>query len=577
MKMSNIFPILQWLPNYKKNDLGGDLSAGLTVGVMLIPQGMAYSMLAGLPPIYGLYASTSPLLIYAIFGTSRQLSVGPVAMASLLVASGLSVITTFEKNPETYIQLAILLAFLVGIIRFLMGVLKLGFLVNFLSRPVINGYTSAAALIIGLSQLKHLMGVKIPNSNYVHEVLYNAALNIQYTHFLTLSIGIGGIILLLALKQIKKNYKINIPGPLAIVFISTILVWGLGLFNNGVAIVSEVPKGFPSPILPQLSLELIQTLLPASLTIAIVGYMESIAVAKAIQEKHKTYKVSANQELVALGLANIVGAFFQAFPVNGGFSRTAVNDQAGARTPLASMFSAILVILTLLFLTPLFYYLPKAVLASIVMVAVFNLIDVEEAKKLWKTNRQDFWMLIIAFGSTLFIGIVQGILIGIILSLILLVYKSSNPHIAFLGKVPNTTSYRNLSRFKNLEDRPDILIIRFDAELYFANAEFFAENLLSSVQSKNPNLKALILDAGSISGIDSTGMNIIEDININLTKQGIRWYWCEVRGPVRDQMSKSGIIDQIGKDNFFVCIQDAVDDFDGQKIEHTKPYALQRN
>jgi sulfate permease, SulP family len=577
MTIKQFFPIAEWLPNYKKSDIKGDLSAGLTVGVMLIPQGMAYAMLAGLPPIYGLYAATVPLLIYAIFGTSRQLSVGPVAMASLLVASGLATIVSYETEPEQYIKLAVLLALMVGVFRLGMGLFRLGFLVNFLSKPVISGYTSAAALIIGLSQLKHLLGIKIPNSNYVHEVLYHAALNIQSTHIITLAIGIGGIALLLGLKKIKKQYKIDIPGPLAVVALSTVLVWILDLNAEGVSIVGSVPGGFPTFTIPELSIITMQALIPAALTIALVGYMESIAVAKAIQAKHKTYKVSANQELIALGVANIGGALFQAFPVNGGFSRTAVNDQAGARTPLAGVISAVLVILTLLFLTALFYYLPQAVLASIIMVAVFNLIDVAIAKNLWKSNRADFWMLIAAFASTLFIGVVEGILIGVLLSLGMLIFKSSKPHVAELGRVPGTPYYRNIKRFHQLEDRPDILVIRFDAELYFANADFFSETLLQKIQLKFPNLKALILDAGSMTGIDSTGMSAIEDLNNNLKKQNIRWLWCEVKGPLRDSFEKAGMTDKIGRDNFFICIQEAVDALDGMEDSSRKSFALQNN
>jgi SulP family sulfate permease len=576
MTLKQLFPITIWLPKYRKKDLRGDLSAGLSVGIMLVPQGMAYAMLAGLPPIYGLYAATIPLLIYAVLGSSGQLSVGPVAMASLLVASALSEFVSTE-SASTLLEMAFLLTLLVGAIRLLMGVMGLGFLVNFLSAPVISGYTSAAALIIAFSQLKHLLGIKIPNSNFVHEVIYNAAINIGSANLITITIGIAGIVLLLALKSIKKHYKIDIPAPLALVALSTLFVWSFGLNQNGVAIVGTVPAGLPMFILPKFSLDQIQQLLPAASTIAVVGYMESIAVAKAMESKHKEFKVSANQELIALGVANIGTAFFQGFPVNGGFSRTAVNEQSGAKTPLAGVFSAVLVLLTLLLLTPLFYYLPQAVLASVVMVAVMNLVSVSDIKRLWKINKKDFWMLLITFAATLFIGVVEGILTGIVLSLSLLIYKSSKPHVAVLGRIAATPYYRNLKRFKDLEERADLLILRFDAELYFANAGFFIDFIQENCQNKGEALKALILDAGSMSGIDSSAIYKVAELSEFLNTKGIKWLWCDAKGPLRDALEKSGLAAKIGPDNFFVSVQDAVDAFDGKLENAKKEIALQSN
>lgn len=567
MSLKIVLPIIEWLPFYKKADLKSDLFAGLTVGVMLIPQGMAYAMLAKLPAIYGLYASTLPLILYAVFGTSRQLSVGPVAMASLLVASGLSTLVSSESNPEQYIKMAILLAFLVGIVRLMLGILRMGFLVNFISRPVINGYTSAAALIIGLSQLKHLLGIKISNSNFIHEILYQTYLNLKYIQILTLSIGIGGILFLMSLKYIKKKHKIDIPGPLAVVFIATLAVWGLDLKNYGISIIGEVPGGLPSFVVPDFDWQTIQILIPSAFMIGIVGFMESISVAKVIQSKHKTYTVSANQELIALGIANIGGAFFQAFPVNGGFSRTAVNDQAGAKTPMAGVFSAFLILLTLLFLTPLFFYLPQAVLASIVMVAVFNLIDIQEVKFLWKSNKKDLMMLILTFLATLFIGVVEGILVGVLFSLILLIYRTTVPHIAILGRVPDTSVYRNISRNGNLEQRSDILIVRFDAELFFGNADYFSEFIQNKIKDSSPIPKLLIIDAESITGIDATAMYNVTELYNDLKKQNILCYWAELKGPVRDSMELAGTTEKIGKENFFVSVQDAVNHYESRITE----------
>jgi len=346
MNLKQFIPALSWLPNYKKENLKGDISAGLTVGVMLIPQGMAYAMIAGLPPIYGLYASTIPLIIYALLGTSRQLAVGPVAMVSLLTAAGIG--TLAEGGTETYILLAVTLAFLVGLIQFLLGLFKLGFLVNFLSHPVISGFTSAAALIIGLSQLKHLLGIDIPRSHHVHEILLNAFERFDEINWLIFAVGIGGILIIKGIKLINKA----IPGPLMAVLFGTLAVWGFGLAERGVKIVGEVPSGLPGFSLPTLDMDTLKILIPIALTIALVSFMESIAVAKAIQAKHRDYKVLPNQELIALGMANIGGSFLQSYPTTGGFSRTAINDQSGANTGLASIISAGLIILTLLFLTP---------------------------------------------------------------------------------------------------------------------------------------------------------------------------------------------------------------------------------
>lgn len=572
--MSNVkqwLPILDWLPNYKKSDVKGDLSAGLTVGVMLIPQGMAYSMLAGLPPIYGLYASIVPLIIYAIFGTSRQLAVGPVAMVALLVAASVGELA--EGGSGEYITLAIALALMVGVIQFAMGLFRLGFLVNFLSHPVIAGFTSAAALIIGFSQLKHLMGISIPRSNYVHEIIINAATNAGSTNIATLLIGVGGILLLLAVKR----FKLPIPGPLILVVLSVLVVWGLGLNDAGVKIVGTVPDGLPAFGIPKFSFGQMGTMLPIALTIAFVSYMESIAVAKAIQKKHKNYEVKPNQELIGLGLANVAGSFFHAFPTTGGFSRTAVNDQAGANTGLAAIISAALIALTLLFLTPLFYYLPQAVLASVIMVAVFGLIDIKEAKFLWKADRSDFWMMMATFAGTLLLGIEEGIAIGAILSLVVVIYQTSKPDVIKLGKVPGASYYKNLSRFKKLEERDDLLIVRLDARLYYANVDHFTQTIKKMVEEHTGELKALIIDADSINGIDSSGIHAIKDLIEDCKNNHLPLMMTSVKGVVRDAFERTGVHDKLGRDHFFMRVQNAVDYVDHKKSESMTDYTLQHN
>ena len=571
MNLKSYFPAFDWITNYRRDDLKGDLSAGLTVGVMLIPQGMAYAMIAGLPPIYGLYASTLPLIVYALLGTSRQLAVGPVAMVSLLTAAGVGALA--EGGTEAYLQMAILLALLVGGIQFLLGVFRLGFLVNFLSHPVISGFTSAAALIIGLSQLKHLLGIPLGRSHHIHEILIEAGQRIGELHWPTFLIGLGGIGLILLVKKVSRA----IPGPLLAVVFGILAVWLFGLSGEGVKIVGTVPQGLPSFELPAFSWGTTGALMPIALTIALVSFMESIAVAKAIQAKHKNYKVIPNQELIALGLANVGGSFFQAYPTTGGFSRTAVNDQAGARTGLAAIISAALILLTLLFLTPLFYYLPQAILASVIMVAVFGLIDIKEAVHLWHANRTDFFMLIVTFLATLSLGIEQGIGVGVVLSLVMVIFRTTRPHIAVLGKVPGTPYYRNIERFEKVEQRPDLLILRFDAQLYFANVNFFKDTLAELVQRKGKALKAVIINGESINNIDSSAAHALEEVTDDLHRQGIGLLFTGVKGPVRDAMARAHLTEKIGEENFYLSIQHAVEAVDQPVGEDHRSYVLQTN
>ncbi len=573
MNFKKYIPIAAWLPHYSKDQWKGDLSAGLTVGVMLIPQGMAYAMIAGLPPIYGLYASTIPILLYAIFGTSRQLAVGPVAMVSLLTAAGIGAMA--EGGTETYIQLAITVAFLVGAVQFLLGLFRMGFMVNFLSHPVVSGFTSAAALIIGISQLKHLMGVKLPESHHVHEILIAAVQQTGNTNLIALAIGLPGIGIILGIRRISKA----IPGQLVAVIFGILAVWIFGL-GEQVKIVGEVPSGLPSFSLPTFSVETWQALLPTVLTIALVSFMESIAVAKAIQAKHKNYKIDANQELIGLGLANLGGSFFQSFPTTGGFSRTAVNDQAGAKTGMASIISVGLIVLTLLFLTPLFYYLPNAILSSVIMVAVFGLIDFKEPVHLWHSNRTDFAMLIVTFIATLSLGIEQGIAVGVVLSLVMLIYRTTRPHVAVLGRIPGTDIYRNIERFEKAEQRVDVLALRFDAQLYFANINYFRDTIDEWAAKKNGNLRLVVINGESINYADSSAVHALHDIVEEYRKLGADWYFAGVKGPVRDAFAKGGLMQYIGEDNFFLTVQEAIDHYDevyGNDREQRREMAVQRN
>lgn len=569
--MKNYFPILDWLSKYSLNDFFGDLPAGITVGIMLIPQGMAYAMIAGLPPVYGLYASLVPQIIYAILGTSRKLAVGPVAMDSLMVATGLSSMASI--GSESYIALTIVLAFIVGVFQFIFGLLKLGFLVNFLSKPVINGFTSAAAIIIGLNQVKHLFGINLKGGKYFHELLYELTINFGQLNKSTLFIGVVGIGIMIAIKKIAPK----IPAPIVIVVGGIAVFKGFDLSEYGVKILGDIPRGLPSLALPKLSMDMIINLLSLSLTISMVAFMESISISKAIEQKNQSYKVHPNRELIALGAANIVGSFFQSYPTTGGFSRTAINDQMGAKTSISAIIAAVIVGGTLLFLTPLFYYLPNAVLASIIIVAVFGLIDFSYPKRLWKNRKEEFTLLLFTFLVTLFVGITQGISLGIGLSILLLVVRTTKPHLAVLGKIKEKNIYKNVKRFECVEELDDVLIVRFDSQLYFANANYFKENISGLIKEKGEQLKLLVLSAEGINFIDSSAANMLRHTFDKLQKKGIKIKITNAIGPVRDIFKKSEIRKLIGEENFHLDIGEALARYEDGKCGDHSHIVLQTN
>lgn len=558
--LKRYFPIFQWLSTYKKGSLSGDISAGLTVGIMLIPQGMAYAMIAGLPPVFGLYASLVPQIIYAIMGTSRQLAVGPVAMDSLLVASGLGALSL--SGIDEYITMAIFLALFMGFIQLVLGLFRMGFLVGFLSKPVISGFTSAAAFIIGLSQLKHLLGTSIERSNQIHILIKNAFFTFTDIHLVTLSIGLGSIVCIKIIKKINKK----IPAALVVVVLGVLGVYFFGLQNSGVKIVGEIPQGLPSFRVPSIDYSRISELIPIAITLALIAFMEAISVAKAIEEKHDDYKIDANQELIALGTSNIIGSLFQSYPTTGGFSRTAVNDQAGAKTGVSPLISALVVGLTLLFLTPLFFYLPNAVLAAIIMVAVFGLIDFDYPLQLLKTRKDEFVLLVLTFVITLTVGIKDGILVGILFSLLLLVYRTSRPHIAVLSKIKGSNYFRNIERFEeDIETFDDFLILRFDSQLYFGNKDFFRKEIQKHINAKGKELKYIILNAEAINYIDSSAVHMLKQMIYELKINEIQLIIAGAIGPTRDIFYSSGLIDDIGKENLFVDTHDA--------FEHCKKFS----
>jgi len=571
--IQHYFPILSWLKTYSPSFLKGDIAAGITVGIMLIPQGMAYAMIAGLPPVYGLYAALFPQIVYAIMGTSRQLAVGPVAMDSLLVAAGLGALS-LTTNAE-YIALASFLALFMGTIQLLLGGLKLGFLVNFLSKPVISGFTSAAAIIIALSQLNHLLGIDIPRSNKLHELFFYLIELGPQTHLLSVLIsGLGISFLLIAKKHFPK-----LPGALLLVFLTTFIAAQNNWESLGVTLVKEVPEGLPSFVWPKAGLSQVYELFPLALTLALIAFMEAISVAKAVEEKEKTNYLNPNQELIALGSANIVGGLFQAFPTTGGFSRTAVNHDAGAKTGVAALFSAVVVGLTLLFFTSFFYHLPTAVLGAIILVAVGKLIDLSYPKKLWKNNRSEFYVLLFTFSITLFVGIKEGILLGVFAALLYMVYQNTRPHIAVLGRIKNTHYFKNIDRFSNeVTTFPHVLILRFDGQLFFGNQRYFKQQLSHLIKQHPESVNHLVLAAAPINYIDASAMEMLSLLFEELKENGTNLYWTGLSGPIRDQFHNLGVLSRFN--NLFVCssLEAALNAIEGKApSEIEKSIATQRN
>ncbi len=570
--IKSFLPILDWLPQYKKSQLQGDLYAGLTVGVLLIPQGMAYALIAGLPPVYGLYASLVPQLIYAIFGTSRQLSVGPVAMDSLLVATGVSVLAV--EGTEAYLTYAILLALFMGLAQLLLGILRMGFITHLLSRPVISGFTSAAALIIGVNQLKYVLNVPINKGAQMSQLLTQIVDQISETHVLSVLLALGAFLVMKSVKKINKK----IPGALLVVVLGILLVKSLDLEASGVSIVKEIPAGLPAFIVPDFSWEMLQKLLPLAMTIAVVAFMEAYSVAKALEAKCRDHKVRPNQEMMALGLANVVGSFFQGYPVTGGFSRSAVNHDAGAKTPLAMFISAALVALTLLFLTPVFYHLPYAVLAAIIMSAVVSLIDFKYARELWRTYKVEFALWLATLVTTLQWGMVEGIVSGIVLSILILLFRAANPHMAVLGRVKGMTEFRNVKRFQAVETWRHLLIVRIDAPFAFVNIQTIKEKILTEVNQREGELTHVICNAASVAYMDATGVLGLRDLMQSLAEKNIQLLFAEVIGPVRDAMARNHLIN-LGKEQvFFLTTEDAVNFCTSENFENKNAeLAVQHN
>jgi SulP family sulfate permease len=565
-KMREYFPILDWGLNYKRDHLTGDLTAGIIVASLLIPQGMAYAILAGLPPEVGLYASIFPQIVYGFLGTASMLSVAPVAVDSLMVATAVSAIAT-ENTPE-YWGYALTLALLVGIIELLIGIFRLGFIANFLSQAVISGFISAAAILIGFSQLKHLLGIKIPQTESFFSTVIHIIKESPNLNLVTFSLGIISLALLLYFNRgLGKHLKsqgiqesliipITKSAPLMVVIGSSILVGLLHLDQLfGVKVIGEIPKGFPPFTIPNFDLNNIQLLGTSALAISFVGFMEAFSVGQFLASK-KRKKVEANQELIALGASNITAAFTGGYPITGGLSRSVVNFSAGANTALASIITALFLMLTVLFFTPLFYYLPQTSLAAIILVAVGNLLDFATLKRLWNYNKLDGITWFSTFISVLLTSAEQGIILGVVISLVLHLSRTSKPHIAVLGRLENTEHFRNILRHP-VTTSPHILAIRIDESLYFVNTKYLEDYLLKLV-TEQKEVEYLLLVCSGINSIDGSALETLQRLIEDLHQMKIEFYLSEVKGPIFDQLEKVGFVDKLGRDRIFLSTDQAI-------------------
>jgi len=554
--LERYLPILQWLRIYNRGMLTSDLVAAVIVTIMLIPQSLAYALLAGLPPEVGLYASILPLVAYAVFGTSRTLAVGPVAVVSLMTAAAVGNLAL--AGTTEYLVAATALAFLSGVILILMGLFRLGILANFLSHPVISGFITASGLIIAASQLKHIMGVSASGHNLL-DILLALAGQIKNINLPTLIIGVGATIFLFWVRKQLKPLLVKLglgprladvvakAGPVLAVVVTTLAVWGLDLQTQGVRVVGTVPSGLPALSLPSFDMELWQQLLVSALLISIIGFVESVSVAQTLAAKRRQ-RIDPDQELVGLGASNIASAVSGGFPVTGGFSRSVVNFDAGAETPAAGAFTAVGIALATLLLTPLIHYLPNATLAATIIVAVLSLVDLSALKRTWAYSRSDFAAMLATILLTLLHGVELGIIAGVGLSILLYLYRTSKPHSAIVGRVPGTEHFRNVDRHQ-VETDQHILTLRVDESLYFANARYL-EDLIYDQVARNPELRHLILMCPAVNLIDASALESLEAINHRLMDSGVKFHLSEVKGPVMDKLKRTHFLHELSGEIF---------------------------
>ncbi|MBA4691400.1 MAG: STAS domain-containing protein [Pseudomonas sp.] len=551
-RLARCLPMLEWARHYDRAAATKDSLAALIVTLMLIPQSLAYAMLAGLPPVTGLYASMLPLIAYTLFGTSRTLAVGPVAVVSLMTAAALGPL--FAPGSAEYAAAAMLLALLSGAVLLLMAVLRLGFLANFLSHPVISGFISASGILIALGQLKHILGISIGGENAV-QLLAALLTALPGAHLPTLAIG-GSSLLFLYLVRSRlsvwlQHLDMSPPiagtltkiGPVAALLLAIAAVSAFRLADAGVRVVGEVPRGLPSLSLPMLEPALILQLLPAAVLISLVGFVESVSVAQTLAAKRRE-RIEPNQELVALGGANVAAALSGGFPVTGGFARSVVNFDAGAQTPLAGALTALGIGITVLLFTPLFHNLPHAVLAATIIVAVLSLVDLSALRRTWRYSRQDAAAMAATMLGVLLIGVESGILLGVGLSLLLFLWRTSQPHIAVVGQLPGSEHFRNVERFAVVQS-PRVLSVRVDESLYFPNARFL-EDRIAELIGRHPQAEHLVLMCPGVNLIDASALESLEAITARLHAAGIQLHLSEVKGPVMDRLRQGNFLSDFG-------------------------------
>jgi len=549
--LRRLLPVLRGTALYGKIELRNEVTAGVTVAALLMPQAIAYALLAGLPPVMGLYASILPMMVYALTGSGRQTSVGPVTVDSLMLVLGLSTIAT--AGTGAYIALAVMLTALIGVTQLLMGALRLGFLVNFLSYPVLAGFTSAIAIITALGQLHHLLGIPQQQFPLLYEAVLDVIAHAGQTNVTTLLIGVSCILLLLGFTRLSPKA----PGPLSLVIVCTVLSFAFGLADHGVKVLGEVPRGLPDFALPTFDVARIEQVLPLALTMALVGFAQTISVGKSLGNKFG-YDIDANRELAALGLSNVTSSMSQGYVVSGSLGRSALNATAGARTPLAAIVSASCILLIALFFTPLFRYLPDVTLAAILVVSSLRLIDTREIRYLFNVKITEGLLLVFTFLATLLVGVMPGLLLGIVASILLFITLNTRPYTAILGRLPNTNIFRNVEHFPEAETLPGLVILRIDASLYFANVVFLKERIHDICERHAADLQALILDASAVNDLDSSADTALHQLSDEFKKKGITFYIAGVKAPVRKVMQRSGLYGALGGDHFFFTIDAAV-------------------
>ncbi|MGB0783279.1 MAG: SulP family inorganic anion transporter [Marinomonas sp.] len=551
MTIERFIPALSWLKTYNRGQFSQDATAAFIVTMLLIPQSLAYAMLAGVPPEVGLYSSILPLVLYALFGTSTSLSVGPVAVASLMTATSLAVIA--EQGTASYLTGAITLALLSGAMLVIMGVMKLGMVTNLLSHSVISGFISASGIIIALSQLKHILGIQAHGDNVVTQLL-SMLENIGQFKPMTFVIGVSVIAFLLLARRHAKRFLImlKVPeasaaslaktAPILGVLSSLAIVYLYDLQSHGVAITGHIPAGLPTLMFTLPSLDLIKELALPALMISIIGYVESISVGKTLGAKRRE-KVKPNQELIGLGAANIASGVSGGFPVTGGFSRSVVNFDAGAVTQLASIMTALGIMIASLLLTPMLYFLPKATLAATIIVAVTTLIDFSILKKTWLFSRSDFYAVLATIVITLLLGVEVGVASGVVLSIALHLYRTSKPHVAEVGLIKGSEHFRNVKRYE-VETSPQLLCLRPDESLFFANATFLEDHIIDTI-SQRKEINHVVIQCSAVNEIDFSALEMLEALNLQLKSLNIKLSLSEVKGPVMDHLECSGFLQHL--------------------------------